>query len=67
MNIASRLFSLFLMVVAWFQGLRERPLPTGLALVTVLAGAGIFYFSRARGWLGPASSIENAEEQRKSH
>jgi basic amino acid/polyamine antiporter, APA family len=55
-----------LMVVAWFQGFRERPLPTGLAFVTVLAGAGIFYFSRARGWLGPASSAEKTRERRKA-
>src|SRR4029450_3658200 len=55
-----------LMVVSWFQGFRERPLPPGLAFVTVLPGAGIFYFSRARGWLGPASSAEKTRERRKA-
>lgn len=45
---------LILTVVAFIQGLRERPGPTGAALLTILAGVVIFYIARSRGWLGEA-------------
>jgi len=45
---------LILTVVAFLQGLRERPRPTGAALLTILAGVVIFYVVRSRGWLSEA-------------
>jgi APA family basic amino acid/polyamine antiporter len=46
---------LILTVTAFVQGLRERPKPTGAALLTILAGVAVFYLARARGWLTEAA------------
>jgi APA family basic amino acid/polyamine antiporter len=40
-----------LVVVTFLQGLRERPVPTGAAIVTVLVGAALYFVGRSRGWL----------------
>lgn len=45
---------LVLMAVAWFQGLKERPVPTGAALLTIVAGVVIYYLGSARGWFTEA-------------
>ncbi|HZS05194.1 MAG TPA: amino acid permease [Blastocatellia bacterium] len=42
---------LILTLVAFVEGLRESPVPTGAALLTILAGIGIYFIARARGWL----------------
>lgn len=42
---------LVLEVFAFLQGLRERPVPTGAALLTILAGIVIYYVASALGWL----------------
>jgi APA family basic amino acid/polyamine antiporter len=42
---------LALTLVAFVEGLRERPWPTGAALLTVIAGVGVYLIARARGWL----------------
>ena len=42
---------LILTVIAFVEGLRERPWPTGAALLTILAGIAIYFIARARGWL----------------
>jgi len=44
-------FFLILEAIAIIQGLRERPVPTGAAFLTILAGILIFYLARNRGWL----------------
>jgi hypothetical protein len=41
-----------LVVVAWVYGLQERPVPTGAALLTIVAGVVAFTVGRAAGWLG---------------
>ncbi len=46
---------LILTVVAFLYGLRDRPVPTGAALLTILAGVVIFYVLRSRGWLSEAT------------
>ncbi len=42
---------LLLEATAIFQGLKERPLPTGAAVLTILAGIGVFFIARSLGWL----------------
>ncbi len=42
---------LLLEVIAFGQGLKERPKPTGAALLTILAGILIYYVARSFGWL----------------
>jgi APA family basic amino acid/polyamine antiporter len=42
---------LTMVVITVIQGLRERPGPTGAALLTILAGVGLYYLARAGGWL----------------
>ena len=42
---------LLLILISFVQSLRERPLPTGAALVTIVAGIGIYFLSRRLGWL----------------
>ena len=42
---------LIMVAIAWFQGLKQQPLPTGAALVTILVGAAIFFIGRYHGWL----------------
>jgi APA family basic amino acid/polyamine antiporter len=44
-------FYLLLTAVAFIQGLRESPLPTGAALLTILLGIGLYFVARANGWL----------------
>ncbi|MGE0128766.1 MAG: APC family permease [Blastocatellales bacterium] len=56
---------LILTVVAFLQGLRERPGPTGAALLTILAGVVIFYIARSRGWLGEASEQKPSKGELK--
>lgn len=51
-------FFLILVCAAWFQGLRERPGPTGAALATVLAGVVIYYIGRRSGWIVATPRIE---------
>ncbi|MGH9846399.1 MAG: APC family permease [Blastocatellia bacterium] len=70
---ASRLFrtpgypvtpAIYLLMVAitFIQGLRERPGPTGAALLTILAGVGLYFIARAGGWLKEtAEHVERAE------
>jgi APA family basic amino acid/polyamine antiporter len=43
---------LLLELTAFVQGLKERPKPTGAALLVIAAGIVIFYVARAVGWLG---------------
>ncbi len=54
---------LTLTVTAFIQGLRERPLPTGAALLTILAGVAVFYIARARGWLSDAAVEHQASSE----
>jgi APA family basic amino acid/polyamine antiporter len=49
---------LALTAVAWFQGLKEQPLPTGAALATILVGIIIYFIGRARGWLAKEATDE---------
>ncbi|MFN0086258.1 MAG: APC family permease [Blastocatellia bacterium] len=42
---------LSLILISFVQSLRERPIPTGAALATILIGIGIYFLSRRRGWL----------------
>lgn len=42
---------LALTLIAFIEGLRERPWPTGAALLTVLVGVGVYFIARRRGWL----------------
>lgn len=42
---------LILEATAIIQGLRERPVPTGAAFLTILAGILIYYIALKRGWL----------------
>ena len=53
-------FFLVLVVVSWIQGLRERPLPTGAALATILVGAAIYFIGRALGWFNQAPFEQTA-------
>ena len=45
------IFYLLLTVVQFSQGLRESPVPTGAALLTILAGIGVYFALRKNGWL----------------
>lgn len=49
---------LILEITAFLNGLKERPIPTGAALLTILAGIGIYYLARTLGWLndGPITT-----------
>lgn len=49
---------LLLELTAFVQGLRERPKPTGAALLTIAVGVIIFYVARAAGWLGAPEPAE---------
>jgi basic amino acid/polyamine antiporter, APA family len=40
-----------LTLIAFIQGLRESPIPTGAALVTIALGVGVYYLARSNGWL----------------
>ncbi len=42
---------LLMTLIAFVHGLREDPWPTGAALLTVLAGVGVYFIARRRGWL----------------
>ncbi len=42
---------LILVLTAFIQSLRERPWPTGAALLTIVAGIGIYFIARSSGWL----------------
>lgn len=48
--------------VAWIEGLKERPKPTGYALATVAAGALIYFVGRARGWIPGTSRPSSSSE-----
>jgi hypothetical protein len=45
-----------MVVVAWVEGLRVRPGPTGAALATVAIGAVIYYAGRKTGWITAGES-----------
>lgn len=47
-----------LTLIAFIQGLRESPIPTGAALGTIIAGVGIYYLARSRGWLAESETLE---------
>ena len=48
-----------MVLVAWVHGLRESPVPTSAALLTIVAGAITYAIGRALGWLGePARKRE---------
>jgi APA family basic amino acid/polyamine antiporter len=55
---------LALTAISLIQGLRERPLPTGAALATILAGIAIFFISRACGWLAKTQVSPDADQAR---
>jgi APA family basic amino acid/polyamine antiporter len=52
---------LILEVFAFAQGLKERPVPTGAALLTILAGIVIYYLANALGWLKPPQPNSEGE------
>ncbi len=52
---------LILEATAIIQGLRERPIPTGAAFLTILAGVLIFYIARNRGWLDDQPVTEKSD------
>jgi hypothetical protein len=39
-----------LVLMAWVHGLRQRPVPTGAALLTIAGGVVAFVAARALGW-----------------
>lgn len=49
---------LILVLTAFIQSLKERPLPTGAALLTIIAGIGIYFIAQSRGWLNDAPGEE---------
>lgn len=51
---------LLLVLISFVQSLRERPIPTGAALATIVAGIGIYFLSRRMGWLREANSSNAA-------
>lgn len=51
---------LLLEITAFVQGLKERPGPTGAALLTILAGVVIYYLGRAAGWLKEPEPIKSS-------
>ncbi|MBS1809691.1 MAG: amino acid permease [Acidobacteria bacterium] len=42
---------ILMVIVSWVQSLREQPIPTGAALLTIIAGMVIYYVARAFGFL----------------
>ena len=53
-----------LVLVSWVQSLREQPIPTGAALVTIIVGVVIYYGARALGWIvEQAQPIPQPSEQ----
>lgn len=42
---------ILMVLISWVQSLREQPLPTGAALLTIVAGVVIYYLARAFGLL----------------
>jgi APA family basic amino acid/polyamine antiporter len=55
--------AIFILVtlLTFIQGLRESPRPTGAALLTILAGVGIYYLAKSRGWLREISESSGEE------
>jgi APA family basic amino acid/polyamine antiporter len=47
---------LILTVFTFIQGLRESPVPTGAALLTIVAGIAVYFIANALGWLREAES-----------
>jgi APA family basic amino acid/polyamine antiporter len=56
---------LILTIIAFLYGLRDRPVPTGAALLTILAGVAVFYLLRSRGWLSETSEQKPSEGELK--
>lgn len=52
---------LILEVFAFLQGLKERPVPTGAALLTIAAGIVIYYVASRLGWLKPTQPTREGE------
>jgi basic amino acid/polyamine antiporter, APA family len=52
---------LTLELFAFLQALRERPKPTGAALLTIVAGIAIYYVADRLGWLKPTEPTREGE------
>lgn len=50
---------ILLVLFTWIQTFRDQPIPTGAALLTILAGIVVYYIARAFGWL--KETAEHAE------
>lgn len=49
---------ILLVILSWIQTLREQPKPAIYALVTIVAGAAVYYIGRAWGWIAISSKTQ---------
>ncbi len=49
---------ILIVILSWIQTLREQPVPTGAALITIVSGLAIYHAGRALGWVADSPAIK---------